>query len=72
MNNSGSTYIGFSKNYKNDILVANVKEEYVEIVDVNGKVLGSRNLYYEKISVSKDKSFLSKLLDFLKFWWLND
>jgi D-alanyl-D-alanine carboxypeptidase len=39
----------------------------VEVI-LNGNVLGSRNLYYEKISVSKDKSFLSKLLDFLKFW----
>lgn len=39
----------------------------VEVI-LNGNILGSRNLYYEKISVSKDKSFLSKLLDFLKFW----
>ena len=35
---------------------------------LNGKVLGSRNLYYEKISVTKDKGFLSKLVEFLKFW----
>lgn len=39
----------------------------VEVV-LNGKVLGSRNLYYEKVSVSKDKSFLSRLINFLKFW----
>ena len=37
-------------------------------VILNGKVLGSRNLYYEKISVTKDKGFLSKLMEFLKFW----
>ena len=37
-------------------------------VILNGEVLGSRNLYYEKISVSDEKSFLSKLIDFLKFW----
>lgn len=37
-------------------------------VYLNGKVLGSRNLYYEKPSVTENKSFLSKLLDFLKFW----
>ncbi len=39
----------------------------VEVI-LNGKVLGSRNLYYEKVSVSHNKSFLSKLLEFLKFW----
>jgi hypothetical protein len=39
----------------------------IEVI-LNGEVLGSRNLYYEKISVSKDKSFLSKLIEFLKFW----
>lgn len=39
----------------------------VEVI-LNGEVIGSRNLYYEKISVTKDKSFLSKLVDFLKFW----
>lgn len=39
----------------------------VEIL-LNGEVLGSRNLYYEYVSVTKDKSFLSKLIDFLKFW----
>jgi len=37
-------------------------------VILNGEVLGSRNLYYEKISVTKDKGFLSKLVEFLKFW----
>ena len=37
-------------------------------VILNGKVLGSRNLYYEKISVTKDKGFLSKLIEFLKYW----
>ena len=40
----------------------------VEVI-LNGEVIGSRNLYYEKVSVTKDKSFLSKLVDFLKFWW---
>ena len=39
----------------------------IEVV-LNGNVLGYRNLYYEKVSVSKDKGFLSKLIDFLKFW----
>ena len=39
----------------------------VEVI-LNGEVLGSRNLYYEKVSVSKDKGFLSKLIEFLKFW----
>lgn len=39
----------------------------VEVI-LNGEVIGSRNLYYEKVSVTKDKSFLSKLVDFLKFW----
>ena len=39
----------------------------VEII-LNGEVLGYRNLYYEKPSVTENKSFLSKLLDFLKFW----
>ena len=35
---------------------------------LNGEVLGSRNLYYEKVSVNKEKSFLSKLLDFFTIW----
>lgn len=39
----------------------------IEVI-LNGEVLGSRNLYYVKKSVSEDKSFISKLLDFLKFW----
>lgn len=39
----------------------------VEVI-LNGEVLGYRNLYYEKPSVTENKSFLSKLLDFLKFW----
>lgn len=39
----------------------------VEVI-LNGEVLGSRNLYYEKPSVQKEKSFIDKLLDFLKFW----
>ena len=39
----------------------------IEVI-LNGKILGSRNLYYEKESVSKGKSFLSKLWEFLKFW----
>lgn len=39
----------------------------IEII-LNGEVLGSRNLYYVKKSVSRDKSFISKLLEFLKFW----
>ena len=39
----------------------------IEII-LNVEVLGSRNLYYVKKSVSRDKSFISKLLEFLKFW----
>lgn len=39
----------------------------VEVI-LNGEVLGSRNLYYEKPSIQKEKSFIDKLLDFLKFW----
>lgn len=39
----------------------------IEVI-LNGKVIGSRNLYYEKISVNKEKSFLSKLLDFFAMW----
>lgn len=39
----------------------------VEVL-LNGESIGKRNLYYESVSVQKDKSFLSKLLDFLKFW----
>ncbi len=39
----------------------------VEVI-LNGEVLGYRNLYYEKPSITENKSFLSKLLDFLKFW----
>lgn len=39
----------------------------VEVI-LNGEVLGYRNLYYEKVSVTENKSFISKLLDFLKFW----
>lgn len=39
----------------------------IEIL-LNGKVLGSRNLYYEKSSVTVNKSFLSKLLDFINRW----
>ena len=39
----------------------------IEII-LNGEVLGSRNLYYVKKSVSRDKSFISKLLEFLNFW----
>lgn len=38
----------------------------VEVI-LNGEVLGSRNLYYNKPEVSKDKSFISKLIEFLKF-----
>ncbi len=39
----------------------------IEVI-LNGEVIGKRNLYYEKASVQQNKSFLSKLLDFLKFW----
>ena len=39
----------------------------VEVI-LNGKVLGYRNLYYNKPVVSKDKSFLSKLIEFLNKW----
>lgn len=39
----------------------------IEVV-LNGEVIGKRNFYYEKVSVQKGKSFLSKLIDFIKFW----
>jgi len=39
----------------------------IEVI-LNGEVIGKRNLYYERVSVTKDKSFLSKLVDFIKFW----
>ena len=39
----------------------------IEII-LNGEVIGKRNLYYEHISIQKNKSFLSKLIDFIKFW----
>ena len=39
----------------------------VEVI-LNGEVLGYRNLYYNKPVVSKDKSFLSKLIEFLNKW----
>ena len=35
---------------------------------LNGEKIGYRYLYYKKKSVTEDKSFISKLLDFLKFW----
>jgi len=39
----------------------------VEVL-LNGEIIGSRNLYYERESVSTNRSFVSKLKDFLKFW----
>ncbi len=39
----------------------------VEVI-LNGEIIGYRNLYYEKKSVTEDKSFISKLLDFIEFW----
>ena len=39
----------------------------VEVI-LNDEVLGSRNLYFSKPSITEDKSFLSKLLEILKFW----
>lgn len=39
----------------------------VEVL-LNGEVIGSRNLYYEKESVTTNKSFISKLLDYIQFW----
>lgn len=39
----------------------------VEVM-LNGKVLGSRNLYYVKPDITKDKSFLSKLIEFMNKW----
>lgn len=39
----------------------------VEVL-LNGKVIGFRNLYYEKISVTENQSFISKLIDYLKIW----
>lgn len=35
---------------------------------LNGEVIGSRNLYYEKKSITENKSFLSKLWDFILSW----
>lgn len=37
-------------------------------VILNGEEIGYRYLYYKKELVSVDKSFWSKLVDFLKFW----
>lgn len=54
--------INSSKSYIDGSIVGNVE------VLLNGNVLGSRNLYYDKPLVTEDKSFLSKLLEFLKFW----
>ncbi len=39
----------------------------VEVI-LNGEVIGYRNLYYEKKSVTEDQSFIDKLLNFIKFW----
>lgn len=39
----------------------------VEVI-LNGEILGSRNLYFNKPSVTEDSSFLSKLLELLKLW----
>lgn len=39
----------------------------VEVI-LNDEIIGSRNLYYEKKSVSDNKSFLSKLWDFIMRW----
>lgn len=39
----------------------------VEVI-LNGESIGYRNLYYNKKSVTYKKSFINKLLDFLKFW----
>lgn len=54
------------KNNSNDPLDGSIVGK-VEVI-LNGEVLGSRNLYYEKISVTKGKSFLSRLIEYLKFW----
>ncbi len=43
----------------------------VEVL-LNGEVLGSRNLYFEKESVSEDKGFLNKLIDFFNKWSIYD
>lgn len=39
----------------------------VEVI-LNGDVIGYRYLYYRRPSVTKNGSFLSKLIDFLTFW----
>ncbi len=39
----------------------------VEVI-LDGEVIGYRNLYYEKKSVTENKSFISKLIEFIKFW----
>ena len=43
----------------------------VEVL-LNGEVLGSRNLYFEKESVSEDKGFLNKLIEFFNKWSIYD
>ena len=53
--------------FSNDKNISGSVVGKIEII-LNGEVLGSRNLYYVKKSVSRDKSFISKLLEFLKFW----
>lgn len=39
----------------------------IEVI-LNDEVIGSRNLYFEHVSVTKNKSFISKLIDYIKFW----
>lgn len=53
-----------------DSLDGKIYGSIVGRVDVllNGEEIGYRYLYYKKKSVTEDKSFISKLLDFLKFW----
>ena len=54
--------INNSNNPDNGTIVGKVE------VLLNGEIIGYRNLYYEKKSVTEDKSFISKLLNFIKFW----
>lgn len=60
--------------YETNVVKDNVKDAEngsivgkVEVI-LNGEIIGYRNLYYEKKSVTENKSFISKLLDFIDIW----
>lgn len=52
--------------YGDDVLNGSVVGR-IEIL-LNDEVIGYRNLFYEVVSKQEDKSFISKLINFLKFW----